>query len=128
MDAENPWDEADGQELEAEIMRADHPFGVELRGTTPEESLAGPSLEGAFGQEGSDARTAGETVEVVDEGVRDTDGRLIAEGVLVSDDFPAPEESALSIRDEPPGATDHDDPDGIPRRGDQSGSSDPQIS
>jgi hypothetical protein len=114
MDAENPWDEADGQELEAEIMRADHAFGVELRGTTPEESLEGSSLEDALIQEGSDARLIGETFEVLDEGVADTDGRLIAEGVLVSDDFPAPEESALSIRDEAPGATDHDDPDWTP--------------
>ena len=114
MDAENPWDEADGQELEAEIMRADHAFGAELRGTTPEESLAGASLEDALIQEGSDALMVGETLEVVDEGVPDADGRLIAEGFLVGDDFPAPEESALSIRDEAPGATDHDDPDWTP--------------
>ena len=125
MDAENPWDEADGQELEAEIMRADHAFGVELRGTTPEESLAGPSLKDALIQEGSEARLVGETLEVVDEGVPDADGRLIAEGFLVSDDFPAPEELALSIRDEAPGATDRDDPH---RVADQSESNEPQIS
>jgi hypothetical protein len=35
MDTENPWDGDDGSELEAEIMRADHPFAADLEGTTP---------------------------------------------------------------------------------------------
>jgi hypothetical protein len=36
MERDDPWDENDGEELEAEIMRADHAFRVELDGTTAE--------------------------------------------------------------------------------------------
>ena len=32
MEREDPWDENDGEELEAGIMRADHSFGADLRG------------------------------------------------------------------------------------------------
>jgi hypothetical protein len=39
----------DGEELEAGILRADHPFGVDLRGTTPEGSCED---EGALDVEG----------------------------------------------------------------------------
>jgi len=31
MERDDPWDENDGEELEAEIMRADHAFGADLR-------------------------------------------------------------------------------------------------
>ena len=48
MAREGPWDENDGEELEAEIMRADHAFGADLRGTTEAEVLAGPSLDQAL--------------------------------------------------------------------------------
>lgn len=57
MERDDPWDENDGQDLEAEIMRADRPFGADRRGTTP-----------------------------------------------------SPEEAAISVRDDAPGATDHADP------------------
>jgi hypothetical protein len=38
----------DGDELEAKIMRANHAFGAELRGATPEEALGGHGLEDAL--------------------------------------------------------------------------------
>lgn len=48
MTADDPWDRDDGDELEAEIMRADHAFGAESFGTTAEEVLAGsPSINGS---------------------------------------------------------------------------------
>jgi hypothetical protein len=110
IDPDDPWDGDDGSELEAEIMRADHAFAAELRGTTPGEALAGLSLEGALARERPDGRTIEETLGIVDDGVPDEEGELFAEGSFEGDDYTSPEEAALSLRDQVPGATDHDDP------------------
>ena len=110
METENPWDEDGGDELEAEIMRADRPFGAELRGTTVEEALAGESLEEELAQERPGRPPTDEAVGLVDDGIPDIEGQLVSDGTLEEDDFASPEEAALSIRDEAPGATDHDDP------------------
>ena len=83
MDSDDPWDEDDGEELEAEIMRADRPFGVDLRGTTLEEALAGESLDEALAQDRAEGRRVNEALEVVDDGVPDVEGELVAEGFLV---------------------------------------------
>ena len=117
IDPDNPRDGDDGSELEAEIMRADHAFGAELHGTTPEEALAGQSLDEALARERPDGRTIGETLGIVDDGVSDEEDELVAEGSVEPDDFASPEEAALSLRDEAPGATDHEDPH--PGEGDQ---------
>lgn len=110
IDPDDPWDGDDGSELEAEIMRADHAFATELRGTTPEEAIAGPRLDEALARERPEGRTTEETLGVVDDGVPDKEGELFAEGSFERDDFASPEEASLSVRDEAPGATDHDDP------------------
>jgi hypothetical protein len=110
MERDDPWDENDGEELEAEIMRADHAFGVDLRGTTEDEALAGQSLDQALARERPEARTVDEALEIVDDGDPDLEGELVGEGFIVRDDFASPEESALSVRERAPGATDHDDP------------------
>jgi hypothetical protein len=99
MERDDPWDENDGEELEAEIMRADHAFGADLRGTTEAEALAGPSLDQALAQERPEARTIDKAIEVVDDGTPDIEGELVVEGFLVSDDFASPEESALLYPD-----------------------------
>ncbi len=109
METEEPWDGDDGEELEAEIMRADHPFGADLRGTTPDEALAGEGLERALAEERPEGRATDEVFEVVDDGDPDVESQLVAEGAVVRDEFASPEEAALSIRDEAPGATDHED-------------------
>jgi hypothetical protein len=109
MEREDPWDEGDGEELEAEILRADHASGAELRGTTPEEELAGQGLDQALARERPEGRIVDEALEILDEGPEDLEGELVAEGSRVQDDFAAPEEAALSVRDEAPGATNHDD-------------------
>ncbi len=110
IDSDDPWDGDDGSELEAEIMRADHAFGAELRGTTPEEAIAGQGLDEALARERPEGRTTEEALGVVDDGVPDEEGNLVAEGSVEHDDFASPEEVALSVRDEAPGATDHADP------------------
>jgi hypothetical protein len=110
MDTDDPRDEDDGEELEAEIMRADRPFGAASRGTTPEEALAGQGLDEALARERPDGRTTDEALGIVDDGEPDLEGELVAEGSLERDDYASPEESALSVRDDAPGATDHEDP------------------
>lgn len=47
---------------------------------------------------------------LVDDGVPDVEGQLPSDDSLEEDEFASPEEAALSIRDEAPGATDHDAP------------------
>jgi len=46
----------------------------------------------------------------VDDGALDEEDELAAEGSIERDEFVSPEEAALTVRDEAPGATDHDDP------------------
>jgi hypothetical protein len=110
MDADDPWDEDGDEQLEAEIMRADRPFGADDPGTTEEEALAGVDLDEALARERPEARTTDEVVGLADDGAPDAEGELIGEDSLEQDDFASPEESALSVRTTAPGATDHDDP------------------
>jgi hypothetical protein len=110
MGTDDPWDEDGGEEFEAEIMRADRPFGADDRGTTEEEALEGIDLDEALARERPEGRTTDEVVGVVDDGAPDAEGELIGEDSVEQDDFASPEESALSIRTTAPGATDRDDP------------------
>ena len=102
METEDPWDEDGDDELEAEIMRADRPFGAELRGTTEEEALAGREHRGGARtgapRDAADRRAVG----LVDDGIPDIEGQLVSDGTLEEDDIASPEEAALSIRDEAP--------------------------
>lgn len=109
MDTENPWDGDDGSELEAEIMRADHPFAADLTGTTPEEAVAGQGLDEALARERPEGRTVDEALAIPDDGDPDVVDELVGEGSVESDEYAPPEEAALSIRDAAPGATDHED-------------------
>src|SRR5919106_5787065 len=109
-ETKDPDDPSAGDELEAEIMRANRPFGAGLHGTTPEEALEGRSLEEALAAEQPDGPTVDEAVGIPDDGVPDEEEELVAEDSIEMDEFTSPEEAALSIRDEAPGATDHDDP------------------
>ncbi len=110
MEREDPWDENDGEELEAEIMRADRPFEADRRGTTAEEELTDLSIDEALARERPEASVTDAAVGLEAEGVPDVEGELVAEGSVEEDGFTSPEEAALSIRDDAPGATDHDDP------------------
>jgi hypothetical protein len=103
-------DADEGDELEATIMQADHAFGMESVGTTVEEELAGETLGERLAEEQPDRPSIDEVVSVFDEGVSDDEGELVGEAVIERDEFASPEEVALSVRDNPPGVTDHDDP------------------
>lgn len=102
-------DEVEGDELEAEILQADHAFGAELPGTTAGEALAGEGLERALAEERPERAAIDEVVSVVDEGVLDLEEELVGDVVFERDEFASPEEAALSVRDTVPGGTEHDD-------------------
>jgi hypothetical protein len=110
MEDQEPRDADETDELEAAILQADHAFGAESVGTTVEEELAGESLDGRLAEEGNDRPSTDEAVSVVDEGPSDEEDELVGDAVIERDDFASPEESALSVRDDAPGATDHGDP------------------
>jgi hypothetical protein len=110
MEDQEPRDADEGDELEAEIMQADHAFGAESVGTTVEEELAGESLDQHLAEERPDRPSVEEALSVVDEGPSDDQEELVGEAVTERDAFASPEEAALSVRDSAPGATDHDDP------------------
>lgn len=109
-ESDDPWAADGGDELEAEIMRANRPFASTRRGTTAEEAVAGQGLEEALARETPEGQTIDEALAIEDDGVPDEEGELVADGSVERDDFVSPEEAALSIRDEAPGATDHEDP------------------
>ncbi len=110
MEDQEPRDADDGDELEADIMQADHAFGAESVGTTVEEELAGESLDQRLAEERPDRPSVDVALSVIDEGPSDDEGELVGEAVIERDEFASPEEAALSVRDSAPGATDHDDP------------------
>jgi hypothetical protein len=105
-----PRDSDGSDELEAEILQADHPFATGLWGTTAEEEVAGEGLDRALAQERPETPPTEEALEIVDEEGVDTEAELIGDAVLAVDAFASPEEAALSVTDEAPGATNHEDP------------------
>lgn len=102
-------DEARGEELEAAMLRADRPAGADRFGTTAEEEATEEGLERALAQERPEPEATDEVLSLADDGENDTEKDLVGDGVTVRDDFAAPEEAAMSERDDAPGATDHDD-------------------
>jgi hypothetical protein len=110
MDDVEPRDADEGDELEASVMQADHAFGAESVGTTAEEEVEGASLDQRLAEEWPDRPAVDAALSVVNEGLTDDEDELVGEAVIDRDEFASPEEAALSVRDTPPGATDHDDP------------------
>jgi hypothetical protein len=110
MEDQEPRDADESDELEADIMQADHAFGAESVGTTVEEELTGETLDQRLAEERPDRPSIDEALSVVDEGLSDDVEELVGDAVIERDEFASPEEAALSVRDKAPGATDHDDP------------------
>ena len=109
MEDQEPRDADETDELEASIMQADHAFGSESFGTTAEEELEGEPLDQRLAEERPERLPTDEVLSVVAEDLPDEEKDLVAEAELEQDEFASPEEAALSIRDDAPGATDHDD-------------------
>jgi hypothetical protein len=110
MEDQEPRDADDGDQLEAAIMQTDHAFGAESVGTTAEEGLEGETLDQRLAEERPERPSTDEALSVVDEGLSDDEAELIGDAVTQNDDFASPEEAAMSVRENAPGATDHEDP------------------
>jgi hypothetical protein len=103
-------EEVEGDALEAEILGADRAFAAESHGTTAEEAVEGEGLDRALAQERQGRPAADEAVTVVDEGMADEEDELVGEAVTTRDAAPPPEEAAVTVREDAPGATDREDP------------------
>lgn len=111
-DAEGGGDpeEDPAEEQEAAIEQADRPFGSETFGVTEEEEEEGESLDRRLAQERPDRAADEGYVGIEDEG--EGDEELIGDAAVERDAFVAPEDAAVTIRRQAPGAVDHPpDPD-----------------
>jgi hypothetical protein len=117
-------DETESEQLEAEILRANRPFAGDRWGTTAEEEVAGEGLDRALAEEVPDEPASAEAasdvaLEIVDDDLTDEEKELVDDAAIERDPFAAPEETAVTVRDDAPGVTDHgeelvdDDVDGV---------------
>lgn len=91
-----------GEQLEAEIERADYAFGSESFGTTVEEELRGESLDQRLAEERPSAAPVETAYVIEDADEPDVESELIGEASLEHDPFLAPEEAAVHVRNEDP--------------------------
>lgn len=102
-------EEDPGEELEAMIEHADHPFASESFGTTAEEQKVGESLDRRLAAERSTRPSVDSTFAIEDADRPDDEAEMLGEASLEHDSFSSPEEAAMTVRDEAPGAVDHPD-------------------
>ena len=100
-------EEDPADELEATIEHADRPFAAESFGTTAEEEEEGESLDQRLSEEQPDGRTSDVELAIAEDAAPDEEGELVAEATFERDPFVAPEEAAMRIRRQAPGAVDH---------------------
>ena len=98
--------EDSGDELEAEIERADHAFGSESFGTTAEEQREGESLDRRLAEEGPSRESVDEALVIEDEDRPDEEAEMLGTASLEHDPFTAPEESTVTERAAAPGTLD----------------------
>jgi hypothetical protein len=103
------WDDGSGEALEELIEHADRASGAESFGTTVDEQERGEPLGERLAEEATDRPIRDTDLGLIDEGGPDEEDELVGEAVGERDPFVAPEESAMSVRDEAPGAVDHPD-------------------
>ncbi|MEA2506399.1 MAG: hypothetical protein QOH48_1017 [Actinomycetota bacterium] len=93
--------EADpGEQLEAVIEQADHPFGSESFGTTAEEGSRGESLDQRLAQERQSQTPADTALVIEDSDQPDEESEMLGDASLEHDPLLAPEEAAVHVRDE----------------------------
>src|SRR5437867_5026992 len=107
-------DEDPGEELEAMIEQADHPFATESFGTTAAEQEEGESLDQRLREEWPDKAPLDRQLAIEDFDAPDEEKEMVGRASVEHDHFVAPEEAAMSVRDNAPGAVDHPDDDREP--------------
>jgi hypothetical protein len=100
-------DEDPGEELEAMIEQADHPFASESFGTTAEEQEEGESLDQRLAEEQPSKSPLDLQLAIEDFDAPDEEKQLVGLASFEHDPFVAPEEAAMTVRDTALGATDH---------------------
>jgi hypothetical protein len=108
-DPEDGWDDGSGQALEEMIEHADHALGTESFGTTADEQERGEPIDARLAEEGSSRPILDDELGIIDEDVPDDEEELVGEAVGERDPFVAPEDVAMTVREEAPGAVDHPD-------------------
>jgi hypothetical protein len=106
------WDDGSGEALEETIEHADRAAGAESFGTTADEQERGEPFDARLSEERTDRPILDTDLGLIDEDGPDVESELVGEAVGERDPFVAPEESAMSVRDEAPGAVDHPDQHG----------------
>jgi hypothetical protein len=104
-------EEDPGEELEAMIEQADHPFASESFGTTAEEQEEGEPLDQRLAEERPDRPPIDLQLAIEDFDAPDDEKEMVGRASLEHDHFVAPEEAAMTVRDRAPGAVDHPDDD-----------------
>jgi len=98
-----------GEDLEAMIEQADRPFATESFGTTAEEQEEGESLDQRLAEERPSKPAVDSTLAIEDFDAPDDEKDLVGQASIEHDPFVSPEEAAMTIREEAPGAVDHPD-------------------
>jgi hypothetical protein len=111
-DSDDEWDDGSGEALEEMIEHADRPLGTESFGTTADEQERGEPIDSRLARERTDRPTLDAELGIIDEDVPDDESEMVAEAIGERNPFVAPEESAMSVREEAPGAVDHPDDHG----------------
>jgi hypothetical protein len=99
-------DEDPGEDLEAMIVQADRPFASDSFGTTAEEQEEGEALDERLAEERPSRSALDSALEIEDVDAPDDEAELVGEGSIEHDPFVSPEEAAMTVREEAPGATD----------------------
>jgi hypothetical protein len=115
--SDEEWDDGSGQGLEEMIEHADRALGTESFGTTAEEQERGEPIDSRLAEEGTDRPILDAELGIIDEDVPDDESEMVGEAIGERNPFVSPEEAAMSVRDEAPGAVDHPDDHGEPGRG-----------
>jgi hypothetical protein len=102
-------DEDPGEELEAMIEQADRPFASESFGTTAEEQEEGEPLDEKLAEERQSKPPFDSTLAIEDIDAPDDEAEMVGGATIERDPFVAPEEAAMTVREEAPGAVDHPD-------------------
>jgi hypothetical protein len=108
-DSDDEWDDGSGEALEEMIEHADHALGSESFGTTADEQERGEPMDARLAEEMPSRPILDDELGIIDEDVPDDESEMVGEAVGERDPFVAPEEVAMTVREEAPGAVDHPD-------------------
>jgi hypothetical protein len=103
------WDDGSGQALEEMIEHADRALGTESFGTTADEQERGEPIDSRLAEEATDRPLLDTELGIIDEDAPDDESEMVGEAIAERNPFVSPEEAAMSVRDEAPGAVDHPD-------------------